>query len=92
MQAFLPHLDVLPAAQRRLWGELAAVPEGFVLYGGTALALHLGHRKSLAFDFFGNNRLSLPGFEAAIPLSGGSENRPACRKHIDCAGRSKGRH
>jgi hypothetical protein len=24
----------------------------FVLYGGTAVALHLGHRESLDFDFF----------------------------------------
>ena len=50
--AFRPRLDILPAAQRRLWDELAAVPAQFVLYGGTALALHLGHRQSEDFDFF----------------------------------------
>src|SRR5580704_5872851 len=54
---FTPRLDILPAAQRRLWPELKAVPEGFVLYGGTALALHLGHRISEDFDFFGINAL-----------------------------------
>lgn len=42
MQEFSPRLDVLPEAQRRLWRELAAVPGEFTLYGGTALALHLG--------------------------------------------------
>ena len=28
------------------------MPQHFVLYGGTALALHLGHRQSEGFDFF----------------------------------------
>jgi hypothetical protein len=54
---FAPRLDVLPPPQRRLWDELAAVPREFVLYGGTALALHLGHRVSLDFDFFSNKPL-----------------------------------
>jgi len=54
---FTPRLDILPPPQRRLWDELAVVPGEFVLYGGTALALHLGHRESLDFDFFGNKPL-----------------------------------
>jgi hypothetical protein len=45
-------LDILPLAQRRLWADLGAVPLEFVLYGGTALALRVGHRTSLDFDFF----------------------------------------
>jgi len=49
-----PHLETLPASQRRLWTEMSAVPAGFVLYGGTALALRLGHRASEDFDFFSN--------------------------------------
>jgi len=53
-----PRLDILSAPQRALWPELAAVPARFVLYGGTAVALHLGHRTSVDFDFFAN-----PGFE-----------------------------
>jgi hypothetical protein len=48
-------LDVLPAAQQRLWHELGSVPDGFVLYGGTALALQLGHRMSVDFDFFAHH-------------------------------------
>lgn len=52
MNAFAPRLEILPAAQRRLWPALAEVPPHFVLYGGTALALRLGHRQSLDFDFF----------------------------------------
>ena len=50
---FTPRLDILPPSQRRLWDELSAVPVEFVLYGGTAIALHLGHRESVDFDFFG---------------------------------------
>lgn len=49
---FAPLLNILPAPQRRLWDELIDVPETFTLYGGTAVALHLGHRQSVDFDFF----------------------------------------
>ena len=56
--AFVPKLDVLPAPQRRLWPELAALPRSFALYGGTAIALHLGHRHSIDFDFFSDQALT----------------------------------
>ena len=49
---FIPRLDMLPDEQRALWPALAGVPESFVLYRGTALALRLGHRTSVDFDFF----------------------------------------
>jgi predicted nucleotidyltransferase component of viral defense system len=51
---FSPKLNILPASQRTLWKELKATPKHFVLYGGTALALRLGHRVSEDFDFFTN--------------------------------------
>jgi hypothetical protein len=52
-QRLEPKLDILPAAQREIWTSLAPVSHlDFVLYGGTAIALHLGHRESLDFDFF----------------------------------------
>jgi hypothetical protein len=47
-----PQLDILPEAQRRLWLELGEIAGGFILYGGTAIALQLGHRDSVDFDFF----------------------------------------
>jgi len=47
-----PHLEILPEPQRRLWPELRATPREFTLYGGTAIALRLGHRASVDFDFF----------------------------------------
>src|SRR6516165_7622642 len=49
---FKPRLDILPLAQQRLWPELSDTPGEFTLYGGTAIALRLGHRPSLDFDFF----------------------------------------
>jgi len=49
---FAPRLDILPPAQRSLWPHLVQVPGHFVLYGGTAIALYLGHRQSVDFDFF----------------------------------------
>lgn len=51
---FTPNLSILPEPQRRLWAELKDTPKTFVLYGGTALALRLGHRQSEDFDFFSN--------------------------------------
>jgi hypothetical protein len=51
---FTPNLSILPVPQRRLWAELRDTPREFVLYGGTALALRLGHRQSEDFDFFSN--------------------------------------
>ncbi len=54
-----PQLGILPPAQRRLWDELGAIPAGFTLYGGTALALRLGHRQSVDFDFFSNSAFDI---------------------------------
>ncbi|MCY3704613.1 MAG: hypothetical protein OXH08_03800 [Gammaproteobacteria bacterium] len=48
---FLPRLDTLSHHQRRLWTELRTTPPGFVLYGGTALALRLAHRRPDDFSF-----------------------------------------
>lgn len=48
-----PRLDILPTAQRTLWPHLTdASRHSFVLYGGTAVAMYLGHRESVDFDFF----------------------------------------
>ncbi|HEV2400632.1 MAG TPA: hypothetical protein VGS27_27085 [Candidatus Sulfotelmatobacter sp.] len=39
---FTPKLQILPAAQRKLWEELGHTPKHFVLYGGTALIKKFG--------------------------------------------------
>jgi Nucleotidyl transferase AbiEii toxin, Type IV TA system len=51
---FSPKLEILPAAQRLVWEDLNQTPRSFVLYGGTAIALRLGHRQSIDFDLFSN--------------------------------------
>lgn len=52
MAKLIPNLSVLPPRQQQVWNRLAGTPRDFVLYGGTALALRLGHRESVDFDFF----------------------------------------
>ena len=46
--------DILTEAQQTLLELLSRIPEvrTYYLAGGTALALHLGHRRSRDFDFF----------------------------------------
>jgi len=72
VRKFEPHLEILPTAQKVLWSELSAVPNEFVLYGGTALALHLGHRDSVDFDFFSNHALDLSALESDISFLKGA--------------------
>lgn len=68
MRTFAPRLDVLPEAQRRLWPELSALPAEFTLYGGTAIALQLGHRRSVYFDFFGSREVDVIALERGMPF------------------------
>ena len=72
LSTFAPKLETLPAAQRALWTELAVIPPGFVLCGGTAIALHLGHRQSVDFDFFGSHAFDPVQLYASVPLLNGS--------------------
>ncbi len=71
-QMLTPRLDILPTPQQRLWAELNTTPERFTLYGGTALALRLGHRFSVDFDFFGSADFKPAELRARVPyLAGG---------------------
>jgi hypothetical protein len=72
MAVFDPRLDILPPAQRRLWPELATTPAHFTLYGGTALALRLGHRNSADFDFFSPEAFDPDALESAAPYLRGA--------------------
>jgi predicted nucleotidyltransferase component of viral defense system len=64
---FSPRLNILPSSQRALWKELKATPKHFVLYGGTALALRLGHRVSEDLDFFTNASFDPQDLAESIP-------------------------
>ena len=68
---FKPCVNILPPAQKRLWPELGnAAKLGFTLYGGTAIALRLGHRHSVDFDFFSEKSLDRHAIKAAFPFMG----------------------
>jgi len=61
VKRFEPKLNVLPPEQRLVWDELTrSIPNDFVLYGGTSIALRLGHRTSVDFHFFSSEPFS-PG-------------------------------
>lgn len=70
---FTPKLEVLPSAQRQLWKELMQTPKDFVLYGGTALALRLGHRASEDFDFFSSRPFTPDGLQRTISYLSNAE-------------------
>jgi hypothetical protein len=72
---FAPRLAALPPAQRALWPELKQVPRQFVLYGGTALALRLGHRQSEDFDLFADAPVSPEELLNTLPLLKGATVR-----------------
>ena len=57
-----PHVEVLPAEQQRALLALgtAAAVWGCYLGGGTAVAIHLGHRRSVDLDWFTSERLENP--------------------------------
>lgn len=67
------HLSRLPAPQREAWRRLTPTREDFVLYGGTAVALHAAHRESADFDFF-----------TSLPLD--DAGKRALRRRLDLDG------
>ncbi len=65
--SILPRTARLPPGQKRLLPLLRpSVDLGFVLYGGTAISLYLGHRRSIDFDFFHDARLDKSAIRAAF--------------------------
>ncbi len=46
------HLEILSKAQKELLPILAQFKREYYLVGGTAIALHIGHRESIDFDLF----------------------------------------
>jgi len=53
------HNEILTANQKELLPLLKDVSTEFGLVGGTAIALHLGHRESIDFDLFKNGSLDI---------------------------------
>ena len=67
---FEPRTEILPQAQKEIWPQLAPAADlSFVLYGGTAVTLHLGHRVSIDFDFFRTASLEKAKIEVSFPFA-----------------------
>jgi hypothetical protein len=81
---FKPILSILPSSQFRLWPELDATPETFTLYGGTALALRLGHRTSVDFDFFSNLPFDPDELAASVPYLKDAERLQVGTNTLTC--------
>ncbi len=52
------YLDILDDQRKRILIKLKAFEKEWVLAGGTALALQIGHRKSIDFDLFSSKPIS----------------------------------
>lgn len=67
--AVTPRKEKLSPAQKRIWPHLrSSVALGFVLYGGTAISLQLGHRRSVDFDFFHDKPLDKAAIGAGFEI------------------------
>lgn len=82
--ALIPILTTLPPPQRTLWLELKATPERFTLYGGTALALRLGHRASVDFDFFSNTTFDPDQLANSLPYLKDAERLQVAPNTLTC--------
>jgi hypothetical protein len=66
-EVFEAKIGILPKAQQEIWPLLAPASRlSFVLYGGTAVALYLGHRTSVDFDFFRTASLDKKEIESSF--------------------------
>ena len=81
---FKPELRTLPPSQLKLWPELSATPTTFTLYSGTALALRLGHRTSINFDFFSNEPFDPDALSAALPYLDDAERIQVDANTLPC--------
>jgi len=82
---FTPILTVLDPAQRRLWDDFTSVPGEFALCGGTAVALRLGHRRSVDFDFFGTTDFDPDELCRQVPFLAQSRVLQKSHSTLTCA-------
>jgi hypothetical protein len=79
-----PRLDILSPVQQAVWKELSQIPETFTLYGGTAIALYLGHRQSVDFDFFCFEDFDPDTLFEGIPLLKGGQITQRAANTLTC--------
>lgn len=75
--------EILPKEQQKIYKHLRQITDlGFTLFGGTAIALQLGHRQSIDFDFFTSKNIeilkdkliNLDGIEFGVRLDAGNSD------------------
>jgi hypothetical protein len=68
------HPEILSIQQQLLLAKLSFLTQkGFYLAGGTALAIQLGHRTSLDFDFYIDKEFKWEELQAQFEVAGGGE-------------------
>jgi Nucleotidyl transferase AbiEii toxin, Type IV TA system len=84
MPTFEPKLSILSEQQNRLWLELRSLPKSFILCGGTGIALQLGHRPSIDFDFVGCDEFDPDQLYAEITFLSGSKPVQKAASTLKC--------
>ncbi len=60
------HIEIFDENQQTLLPYLSKYKRSFYLVGGTAIALHIGHRRSIDFDLFTPSRLNRTRIKATL--------------------------
>ncbi|MDI1355053.1 MAG: nucleotidyl transferase AbiEii/AbiGii toxin family protein [bacterium] len=60
------HLNILSKEQFQQLELLAAFKREYILVGGTAIALHIGHRKSIDFDLFKSTSINAARIKSTL--------------------------
>jgi len=64
------HIEILDNDQLKLLPLLSRFSDNFYLAGGTAIALHIGHRRSIDFDLFTTQSLNTLKIKSIIDEAG----------------------
>jgi hypothetical protein len=68
------HLEILSPEQLDLLGFIKKYSKPYYLVGGTAIALHIGHRKSVDFDLFTIGKVNGLSIKKHVAASGFKSN------------------
>jgi len=60
------HINIFSTEQIELLPYLKKFKKSFFMVGGTAIALHIGHRRSIDFDLFTNSNLKKSGIKKSL--------------------------
>ena len=68
------HIEILNNNQQQLLPFIKKYKKGYYLVGGTAIALHIGHRHSIDFDLFTEKKINFTSVKKAVAISGFSSS------------------